>query len=142
MLDIVCDDLNNWLTPLYYDVYHDDTICIGYDKDKIEAIQEDRAIVNQLAVDRFNAGGITLNQFLEMIGEDPIGPAGDVYKISTTQMFVPQSSLGKTMAIAANPPAPRGGKQPPADEPKPKPGKKDAVAGLFAETREKLKMLQ
>lgn len=63
LMDFLRDEWNNWLTPLF-----GQNLYLDYDKDQIEAIQEDRQIVWNQAITALEAGIITTDEAREMIG--------------------------------------------------------------------------
>jgi phage portal protein BeeE len=74
LMDFLRDELNNWLTPLYGDSYY-----LDYDRDEIEAIQEDRKEVWSRANKSFASGLLTKNEAREMIGYESV-EGGDEFK--------------------------------------------------------------
>jgi HK97 family phage portal protein len=83
VMDILRDELNNWLSWLY-----GPKIRLEYDRDAIEAIQEDRgkkyAYLNQ-------ADWLTVNEKREATGYDDVGPDGDVILVQISKMPLDQA---------------------------------------------------
>lgn len=89
ILDNLRDGLNGWIAPLY-----GEGIELDYDRDSIEALQEDRAAKYAYLQ---SAKFITVNEKREATGYDAVGPEGDVILVS----------MGETpLEDAAAPPAP------------------------------------
>lgn len=106
MLDMLRDDLNRWLSPLFYEEYGDE-IFLDYDRDAIEAIQEDRQIKWKNAKD--GTGFLRVNEQRALLGYDPIPdeeggecvlvPVGMVpLKVSGNQEEMPSIALANTAA--------------------------------------------
>ena len=75
----VSDEFNNWLTPLF-----GDNLIIGYDRDAIGAIQDDRSkLITDLGslVDR---GAITRDELRDQLGFDERGGSSDVPTVSAS----------------------------------------------------------
>jgi HK97 family phage portal protein len=72
--DYIRDELNAWLSPLY-----DDTPYIDYEKDDIEALQEDHDAVWQRADNAFTDGLVKLGVAQKMVGEEVDPKWGDKY---------------------------------------------------------------
>jgi hypothetical protein len=70
LMDLYRDELNAWLVPLY-----GDGLYLDYDRDKIEALQEDRA---QQYAYIASAEWLTINEKRAATGYDEVGPEGDV----------------------------------------------------------------
>jgi HK97 family phage portal protein len=71
LMDWLRDEFNNWLTPLF-----GDRLYLDYDRDEIEAIQEDRASVWMRAITAVEKGVLTPNEAREVMGYEA-HPAGD-----------------------------------------------------------------
>jgi HK97 family phage portal protein len=94
--DFICEVLTNWLAPFY-----GDDIKIGYDRNDIEAIQEDRDVIHARAKESFDSGLITLNEAREMIGQKPI-PGGDVLAVPTNVTITDVSKLKQVAAASVD----------------------------------------
>lgn len=75
LADWVRDDLNAWLSPLYSDHPY-----LDYDKEQIEALQEDRNAVYTRNNQAFVAGWITIEMAQKAAGEDVDKVYGKYYK--------------------------------------------------------------
>ena len=82
LLDWVKAELNNWLVPLF-----GGNILLDYDKEEVEALQEDRTAVISREVQKLTSGAATLNEVREALDEDDLGPDGDVLFID--QRLIP-----------------------------------------------------
>lgn len=78
LADGIRDELNLWLCPLF-----GDGLFIDYDRDDIEAIQEDRATVWDRALKSITGGMLTQNEAREMVGFEAL-PGGDVLLVPST----------------------------------------------------------
>jgi hypothetical protein len=79
-MDEIAGELNNWLVPLY----GDSNLYIAYDRDEIDAIQEDRETIWTRGIAALKAGGITPNEFRRMIQLSPHkDPVADELYVST-----------------------------------------------------------
>jgi HK97 family phage portal protein len=90
LMDRLCDDLNNWLVPVF-----GDNLILDYDKDEIEALQEDREKVWTRVQ---NANWLTVNEKRSATGYEEID-GGDVVLVPAT--LVPIQG-------AIQPPTPQG----------------------------------
>jgi HK97 family phage portal protein len=89
VMDFVFSELTHWLAPFF-----GDGIKIGYDRDDIEAIQEDRQVIHDRAVKSLEAGVITLNEARKLIGQNPLpGKAGDIFYIPMQMIPTPLKQL-------------------------------------------------
>lgn len=77
LLDVLRDELNNWLTPAF-----GDRLYLDYDRDQIDALQEDR---EQLWGRITAADWLTINEKRRATGYDDI-PGGDVVLVSATML--------------------------------------------------------
>lgn len=69
LLSHLRDELNNWLTP-----HFGNNLYLNYDKDSIEALQEDRiAVWDRAKTSEF----LTINEKREMVGYEPLKSGGD-----------------------------------------------------------------
>lgn len=125
IMDVFKDDLNYWLAPLF-----GDGLVLDYDKDGIEALQEDRASKYSYLA---NTDWLTINEKREATGYDDIGPEGDIIlvgigKIPLEQAIAEPEPVPESLQPSdeAQEPA-RGGQgganeppdeEPPAEEPK------------------------
>lgn len=83
IMDILRDEFQNWLAPLYGPQTR-----LDYDRDAIEAIQEDRgAKYSYLS----SCDWLTVNEKREATGYDDIGPDGDVVMVSMGKMPLEQA---------------------------------------------------
>ncbi len=115
-LDKFRDFLNFWLVPLY----DDDALYLDYDRDEIEAIQEDREIIHARARDNVKAGLWTVNEARVETGKDPI-PGGDVRMIPNTILQIDQNGV---VVEGTQPPIPLPTSAPALPGPANKPPKK------------------
>lgn len=150
-LDVFRDMLNTWLVPLY----DDDTLYLDYDRDEIEAIQEDREIVHARALDALSKGGIEVDEFRKETGREPLpNNAGKVRYLPTgiTQIDEDGNTVGQPQSSGGGEGGPGGGSSSQQtvtwddlgiddNEPAAKPGKPqkksleedaDGVRGVFA----------
>ena len=74
LMDNLRDSLNEWLVPLY-----GDNLCLGYDKDSIEALQDERDSVWKRATEGFTKRIITLNEARELLGYTAVDNGDDFY---------------------------------------------------------------
>lgn len=88
LMDNLRDRLNMWLTPRW-----DDKFELDYDRDQIEALQEDRTAVWQRVGEAWKDGRLTQNESREEMGFERYDEA-DV-------LFVPTSSVPLHQALAA-----------------------------------------
>lgn len=106
--DFICDEFSSWLCPFF-----GEEIKLGYDKNEIEAIQEDLKDVHERALRAYMGGAITMNTFLDETGRKPLGKEGDVLLVPSTAILTPIAQLAKVSAahaqqeIAPPPPPPR-----------------------------------
>jgi len=84
LMDYLRDEYNNWLTP----AWGDDRLLLEYDKNAIEAIQEER---NKVYEREERAYWRTLNEKRRATGDDDIGKAGDIILVPAT--FVPLADI-------------------------------------------------
>ncbi len=75
-MDAFRDELNKWLLPAYET--QPNQLWLDYSIDEIEILQEEWTAVHTRALQAFQAGAITLNQFLYETGRSEIGAEGDV----------------------------------------------------------------
>jgi HK97 family phage portal protein len=92
MMDLLKDELNAWLSPLF-----GGNVTLEYDRDSIEAIQEDRA---QKYTYIQQADWLTINEKREATGYDDIGPMGDV--VLTSFSRIPLDQIFRTVYIQPN----------------------------------------
>lgn len=71
----------------------EDGLELRWDYSGVPAMQEDRDASWRRATAALSAGGLTVNMFLEEIGEEAIGPAGDVFLRTTLQVEVPMQTV-------------------------------------------------
>lgn len=71
LMDWIRDELNNWLVPKF----GDDKIYLDYDRDEIEALQEDREAVWKRAMEAVKIGVLTPNEARLLLGYEEIAGA-------------------------------------------------------------------
>src|SRR5690606_756512 len=76
LMDWLKDELNNWLVPQF----GDDRLYVDYDKDEIEALQEDRGAVWDRAMEAVRQGVLTRNEARVLLGYEEI-EGGDVLMV-------------------------------------------------------------
>lgn len=84
---IMAEVLNRGLASKFGDKY-----CIYFDQTEVMALLEDRQAKRTFALEAWNGGAFTLNQFLRYVGEPEIGAAGEFRK--------PQSTGGQGSFVA------------------------------------------
>lgn len=85
LMDFIRDDLNNWLTPLF-----DDGLHLDYDRDDIEAIQEDRDIIWTRAAIAVKSSIPTVNEARLMVGLKAL-PGWDVILVPAMVQMVDET---------------------------------------------------
>lgn len=109
-MDLLRDELNAWLVPLY-----GDGLYLDYDRDEIEALQEDRA---QQYTYVAAADWLTVNEKRAATGYDEVGPEGDVILVGIGKIPLEQATAEpEPVPEALNPSA---GTEKPQDEENPK----------------------
>lgn len=110
LMDKLRDRINVWLVPMF-----DSSLELDYDKDQVEALQEDRDSLNTRVMSQWNAGVITLNEVRNLLGLTELD-GGDFLNITTlNKALVPENLLDKFImhefeqAMTASPPAGGGG---------------------------------
>jgi HK97 family phage portal protein len=83
MMDVLRDELNAWLAPLY-----GPKIRLEYDRDAIEAIQEDRGKKYSYIA---QSDWLTQNEKREATGYDDLGPEGDVVLVGIGKIPLEQA---------------------------------------------------
>jgi len=83
LMDLYRDELNSWLVPLY-----GDGLYLDYDRDKIEALQEDQA---QQYAYIAAADWLTVNEKRDATGYDEVGPEGDVILVGIGKIPLEQA---------------------------------------------------
>lgn len=81
LMDWLRDELNNWLVPKF----GDDRIYLDYDRDEIEALQEDREAVWSRAIEAVKVGILTPNEARLMVGYEQV-PGADVLMVPANMM--------------------------------------------------------
>jgi len=81
LMDSIKGELNNWLIPKF----GDKRIYIDYDRDEIEALQEDREAVWARALEAVKTGVITPNEARVMLGYDEV-EGGDMLMMPASMM--------------------------------------------------------
>lgn len=71
-MDVLRDELNNWLTPMF-----GDDLWLDYDRDSIEAIQTERSENINNAHKLYTSGMVTLEEARDLAGLPPKVPDGD-----------------------------------------------------------------
>lgn len=105
-MDRLRDAYNRFLVPMY-----SDNLQLDYDRNDIEALQENRDGVSARASHQWEVGGITQNEYRLAIGQDEID-GGDffLFKVGKELLLIPKDRLKEyveTMAERAiNPPEP------------------------------------
>ena len=84
LMDYLRDEYNNWLAPQW----ENERLMLEYDKDAIEAIQEER---NKVYEREEMAYWRTLNEKRKATGDDDIGPAGDIILVPSN--YVPLADI-------------------------------------------------
>lgn len=84
LMDYLRDEYNNWLSPLW----ENERLLLEYDKDAIDAIQEERTAVYEREE---RAYWRTLNEHRKATGDDDMGPAGDIILVPST--FIPLADI-------------------------------------------------
>lgn len=112
MLDEYQDEMNMWLPAMY-----DKPIFAAYDRNDIEALQENKQVASTRATAGWNSGKLTLNEARKMEGLDEL-PGGNVLKLNAAivpvnylEEYAEQSIVAKlaglqNAALAAQSPAP------------------------------------
>ncbi|MCK4785000.1 MAG: phage portal protein [Desulfobacteraceae bacterium] len=77
LMDYLRDEYNNWLSP----AWENERLFLEYDKDAIEAIQEERNAVYEREA---TAHWRTINEKRKATGDDDIGKTGDVILVPAT----------------------------------------------------------
>ena len=96
LMDFVRDDFNNWLSPLF-----DDGLFLDYDRDDIEAIQEDRDIIWNRALNAVKSSVLEVNEARAMLGK-PTRPGWDVILVPAMVQMVDQNGT-----VVSAPPQPK-----------------------------------
>lgn len=94
-MDRLRDALNNWLVPKF-----GDRLYLDYDRDEIEALQEERQKVWTSAIDGVKAGVITPNEAREKMGYET-RPEGNVLLVSAAMLPLGSSSYSEEEEPAA-----------------------------------------
>lgn len=76
LMDWLKDELNNWLVPQF----GDDRLYVDYDRDEIEALQEDRGAVWDRAMEAVRQGVLTRNEARLLLGYEEV-EGGDVLMV-------------------------------------------------------------
>jgi HK97 family phage portal protein len=97
LLDHIRDDLNNWLTPMF-----GDGLYLDYDRDSIEALQEER---NEVWTRAQTSSFLTEDEKRELVGLDPLpNGSGAVILRPMTIQAVPADGSQPAAAPAADAP--------------------------------------
>lgn len=122
LLDRLRDEFNAWLCPLY-----GDNVTIDYDRDGIEAIQEDRS---QKYTYLATADWLTINEKREATGYDDLGPAGDVVLVPLGKMPLEQAvEEPEPVPAALQGGTPEAEEEAPEEEPAPEEGEDEEAQG-------------
>lgn len=88
MMDKLRDRLNGWLT-----VQYGGELYLDYDKEEIEALQEDRDQLSTRVSAQWNSGILTLNETRKAVGLDEL-PGGDILQLKATGVYyIPTAHL-------------------------------------------------
>lgn len=88
LLDWIKDELNYWLVPLF-----GDSLLIDYDKDEVEALQEDRTAVIQREILKLTSGEAKLNEVRDALNDNDLGTDGDVVYVPTSVVPTPINEI-------------------------------------------------
>lgn len=80
LMDRIRDALNRWLVPRF-----GEGLWLDYDRDEIEALQEERAVLWERAIKAVERGIITPNEARKMLGYDEV-PGADVLLVPANMM--------------------------------------------------------
>lgn len=80
LMDWLRDDLNNWLTPMF-----GERLYLDYDRDDIEALQEERSAVWTRSISAVNSGILTPNEARETMGYEAI-EGGDSLRVPASMI--------------------------------------------------------
>lgn len=112
MQRLIAAELQNQLVPDFGDPA---TLKVRFDLSEVRVLQDDQNALHERARADLSVGGITLNQFLQAIGEDPLpGAEGDVRYIPNTVTVTPPDKLIPP-DLPATPAGGDTGDNPPAD---------------------------
>lgn len=92
LMDVLRDLLNAWLVPMY----GENGLRLDYDRDDIEALQEDRALVWTRAIDSYGKGLLTLNEARDLLGYDPTDE-GDIFLTPPRELTLDQLLAGAAL---------------------------------------------
>jgi HK97 family phage portal protein len=93
LMDKLRDRLNSWLVPMF-----DETLILDYDKEQVEALQEDRDSLNTRVMAQWGAGVVTLNEVRTLLGLSEV-KGGDIFKLTTANTaYVPDDQLQQVTA--------------------------------------------
>ena len=98
MYSNMLDVLMNGLLPEFEDA---DNIILKWDFSRVSSLQEEQSARWTRAISALGSGGITLNEFREEIGKQPIGEDGEVFIRTGSMIPIPVVGSGTFM-----PPAP------------------------------------
>jgi HK97 family phage portal protein len=95
LMDYLCDEFNQWLSPMY-----GDGVILDYDRDDIEALQEDRDKIWKRATDGIDRAILTPAQAAIMLGlEVPTDPLAQ--KLYISRNLVPLETAGVAQELPA-----------------------------------------
>jgi len=106
MMDRIVAKLNTWLVPMF-----DNTLKLTYDKEEIEALQEDRDALSSRMLGQYEQGVITLNEVRNALGLEQFD-GGDILMIGLAgKVYIPSDQLAeyveKKLEDLMAPPAPQ-----------------------------------
>ncbi len=90
MMDRLAAKLNTWLVPMF-----DETLVLAYDKEEIEALQEDRDALSSRVINQYEQGIITLNEVRNALGLEQLD-GGDILMINLVgHVYIPSDQLAE-----------------------------------------------
>lgn len=92
LMDVLRDLLNAWLVPMY----GENGLRLDYDRDDIEALQEDRALVWTRAKESYAGGLLTLNEARDLLGYDATDE-GDIFLTPPRELTLDQLLAGAAL---------------------------------------------
>ena len=98
-------------------MFGDDGLELRYDKEEVEALQEDRESLSFRLMNQWNAGVVTLNEVRDQLGLSEL-PGGDILQVLVQgHVFIPSDQLEKYVEaklenLMAPPPPPQPGVRP------------------------------
>jgi len=102
--DYLEEELTNQLGP-DFGLAEDERF--DFDFSQVPALREDQDALHRRAAGDLDAGGITIDEFREMIGMEPMpDSAGNVLLISSTKQPMTPEAINKAVEVQLNPPEP------------------------------------